>query len=79
MIDKEEAQRGFQLREVYNNQPELVERFLDVISDYFDLRPSHARAYLDAFAGIYMKYGEDLERMSEDGLIMLIKRNKERK
>ena len=69
-----EKERNLYLMCLHEKRPKLKDYMINAISECYDLRPSVAKAYLYALDGIFAKYGEDLKRMSDDGLICLIEK-----
>ena len=70
-------QRELIIEESFKQHQALRDTIQRCIGELYNLRPSDAHTYLYALDHIFYEYGEDKERMNQDGLIMLvpIKRN----
>lgn len=69
-------QRDLIIEESFNKHQALRDAIERNIGELYDLKPSVAHAYLYALDHIFAEYGEDRERMSQDGLIMLVSVNR---
>ena len=70
-------QRELIIDESFKQNQALRDTIQRCIGELYNLRPSDAHTYLYVLDHIFHEYGEDKERMNQDGLIMLIpiKRN----
>lgn len=68
--------RDFIIAESFTKHQALRNTIEKNIGELYDLKPSVAHAYLYALDTIFSRYGDDREKMSDAGLIVLVSVNR---